>query len=112
VAPEGWKLFNERLQHAEQILRQSKAGACKTPLYYQLYLDIARELGWSHTAYQQLFDEALQRFPGYQPLYFSTTFYLSPQWGGTYAEIDRLARNAIKATNLILSRIPWHPGRS
>ncbi len=111
VTPEGWKLFGEKLAHADYVLERSKPRASKSPLWYQLRLAVARDTNWDRKRYQALFNEATQRFPWYVPLYLSAANYLSPKWGGTYEEVDNLARRTT-ATSLgsdysLYTRIYW-----
>ncbi len=40
VTPEGWKLFGEKLAHADYVLERSKPRASKSPLWYQLRLAV------------------------------------------------------------------------
>jgi hypothetical protein len=92
VTPEGWKLFNEKLAHSDEILVRCKSRAAKSPLWYQLRLAIARDSSWDAKRYQALFNEAVKQFPWYVPFYLSAENYLSPKWGGTYEQVDELAR--------------------
>lgn len=92
VTPEGWKLFEDRLRNADQTLQRCEARASKSPLWYQLRLAVARDMGWDRSRYQSLFDEATRRFPWYVTFYYSMTQYLSPKWHGTYEDLDQFAR--------------------
>jgi hypothetical protein len=111
VTPEGWKLFGEKLARADRVLERSKAWASKSPLWYQLRLSVARDMNWDRKRYQALFDEATLRFPWYVPLYLSAANYLSPKWGGSYEEVDKLARRTIATPfgndNSLYTRIYW-----
>jgi hypothetical protein len=111
VTPEGWKLFGERLAHAEQVLHRCKARAMKSPLWYQLSLVIARDSGWDRTRYQALLDEATRRFPWYINFYISTSIYLSPKWGGSYEALDEFARQTVGtqlgSDHSLYTRVYW-----
>jgi hypothetical protein len=111
VTPEGWKLFGEKLARADKVLERSKAWASKSPLWYQLRLSVARDMNWDRKRYQALFDEATLRFPWYVPLYLSAANYLSPKWGGSYEEVDKLARRTTTSPfgndNSLYTRIYW-----
>jgi hypothetical protein len=111
VTPEGWKLFGEKLARADDVLERCKSKASKSPLWYQLRLSVARDMSWDRKRFQVLFNEATQRFPWYVPLYLSAANYLSPKWGGTYEDVDKLARRTT-ATPLgsdysLYARIYW-----
>ena len=111
VTPEGWRLFGERLGHAEQVLERCKSRASKSPLWYSLRLSVARDASWDRKRYQALLDEATQRFPWYIPFYLSATNYFSPKWGGTYEDVDQLARRTTAAPlgndHSLYTRIYW-----
>jgi len=92
VSAEGWKLFNEKLDNAAAVLDRSKERATRTPLWYQVRLGVARDLGADDTQYQAIFDEAVARFPGYLPLYLQMAGHLSPKWGGSYSLLEKFAR--------------------
>jgi hypothetical protein len=111
VTPEGWRIFSEKLAHADAVLERCKNRASKSPLYYQLRLSVARDSNWERKRYIALYTEATQRFPWYIPFYLSAANYLSPKWGGTYEDVDRLARRTT-ATPLgsdysLYTRIYW-----
>lgn len=112
VTPEGWKLFADKISRANDILEHSKYRASRSPLWYQLSLGVARDAGWERKRYGTLFDEATQRFQWYVPFYLWATNYLSPQWGGSYAEVDALARRTTQfplgADYSLYARVYWH----
>ena len=111
VTPEGWKLFSEKLAHADELLERCKSRASRSPLWYELRLAVARDIGWDRKRHQALFIEATQRFPWYVPLYLSAADYLSPKWGGTYADVDKLARRTtatpLGSDHSLYTRIYW-----
>jgi hypothetical protein len=111
VTPEGWKLFNERLAHADEVLNRSESGASKSPLWYQLRLAVARDLGWDRKRVQPIFDEATRRFPWYVVYYLSLTDYLSPKWGGSYEAVDIFARQSVTtrlgSDHSLYTRVYW-----
>jgi hypothetical protein len=111
VAPEGWKLFADRLAHAQSVLDQSKPRASKTPLWYQLSLSVGRDMQWDPKRDDALFREAIERFPGYVPFYLSMSDYLSPKWGGSYEAVDKLARETVAKSGgdySLYTRIYWN----
>jgi hypothetical protein len=112
VAPEGWKLFTDKISRASEVLEHSKYRASRSPLWYQLSLGIARDASWDRKRYGSLFDEATQRFQWYVPLYLWAANYLSPQWSGSYADVDTLARRTTQiplgADYSLYARVYWH----
>jgi len=111
VTPEGWKLFSERLAHAQQVLDRCKARAMKSPLWYQLSLVIARDSGWDTKRYRAMLDEATSRFPWYVTFYTSTSKFLSPKWGGSYEALDEFARQTertrLGSDHSLYTRVYW-----
>jgi hypothetical protein len=111
VTPEGWKLFTEKIAHADEVLERSKHRASRSPLWYQIRLGIARDAGWDHERYGALFDEATKRFSWYIPLYLFAANYLLPKWDGSYAALDALARRTtsipLGADYSLYARIYW-----
>jgi hypothetical protein len=112
VTSEGWRLFEDRISRANEVLVKSKHRASRSPLWYQIQLGIARDAGWDHKRYRAVFEEATQRFPWYVPLYLWAANYLSPKWGGTYEAVDALARRTTKlplgADYSLYTRVYWH----
>ncbi|MCH9693778.1 MAG: hypothetical protein K0U72_04640 [Gammaproteobacteria bacterium] len=113
VAPEGWKLFQERLEKAREVLDESKNYASHSPLWYDKYLAIAVAQGWSRGEVQSLFDEAIAKEPYFYGHYFSLTRYLQPRWHGSYSEIEEFAKQAARVTRDIegtslYARIYWY----
>jgi hypothetical protein len=111
VTPEGWKLFNQRLARADEVLNRSKPVASKSPLWYQLRLAVDRDMGVDRKRVQPIFDEATRRFPWYVVYYQSLTDYLSPKWGGSYEAVDTFARqsvnNKLGSDHSLYTRVYW-----
>jgi Domain of unknown function (DUF4034) len=114
VSEEGWKLFNERAHRAVEVLDAAKAHASITPLWYEVRLAVARDLGADREEFMKIFTEASKRYPDYLPLYLAATNYLSPKWHGSYEDVDAFARamSAVsehgKRNRFMYARIYWH----
>lgn len=55
---------------------------------------------------------AMAKFPTYHPAFFSAAHYLRPEWGGSFAMIDDMAREATRASQqaegkAMYARIQW-----
>jgi hypothetical protein len=84
VSPEGWELFNEGNQAAREVLADSRKRASAFPAWYSQSIALAFETNQPRKEIDAVLHEAVERFPGYFPLYFSYLFYLQPKWGGSF----------------------------
>lgn len=112
VTPIGWRLFRERLQRAEAVLRRSQPTASKNPLWYQQYLEIALGLGWDEKDFQALYEAAVGRFPEYLPFYFQRVRYLAPRWNGSVEAVDSYITSVVRQTRakhgqIMYARLYW-----
>lgn len=98
VSPEGWKLFKQRLEKTEQILKETKSYASDLPAWYQLMIDVEFELGRPQKTIVKTFNEAVHRYRFYYPNYFTMAFYLLPKWGGSWQVVDNFANWSVKYT--------------
>lgn len=96
VKPEAWKLFTAKIANANAALERCTDASCRTPIWYQMRLGIARDAGWDQDRYKELFEEARRQYPWYIPLYLLASDYLSPKWGGSYEAVDAFARQTVK----------------
>jgi len=96
VTEEGWTLYRERLGHARKILEETQSRGRGSPLWYELRLDIAQDLSADHEDFFVILNEGVKKYPSYLPLYWITTSYLSPRWGGSYEAVDAFAHAAVK----------------
>lgn len=112
VTPEGWKLFRERLQLAEAVLRRSREQSSGNPLWHEQYLEVALGLSWSEDKFRALYETAVARFPEYYPLYFERVRYLSPRWGGSVEAFDSYVTDVVRQTQakhgkMMYARLYW-----
>lgn len=98
VTDEGWRGYREQLAKARATLEQHRQIASVDPEFYVQLAGIYNDQGVDDAAYRALLDEATRREPYYYGLYFTAAKHYLPQWGGSFAEIDRLARYAAKQT--------------
>jgi hypothetical protein len=107
VTPEGWKLFQERMKRAEEVLIRSRERSSNNPLWYSEYLDIARPSGRGRQEFRALYDAAIARFPDFQYFYVAMIRYLDPDWHGDIAEIDAYIAEAAKQTEARQGKIMY-----
>jgi hypothetical protein len=113
VTPEGWKLFHERMNRAQEILFRSKDRSSNNPLWFYEYMEVALQLGWERAEFRALHDAAIARFPDFHPLYFSMIRSLEPRWGGSIEEIDAYIAEVDRQTQaqqgkIMYARLYWY----
>ena len=95
---EAMQVFRERLGKAAQALEASAEVGKDSPIWYWVALIVAGSGGMPVAQFDALFDEAVAKFPSYQPLYYTRVNYLLPQWGGDYAQVEKFVDRAVKRT--------------
>lgn len=101
VDPVAMKVFRERMQRAEQALLDAREFATGNPLWYETYLEIAIDSGYSGQFIDNLFAEAIRKHPLFQPLYVAMAGYWAP-WNGSNADwekVDTLVNLAVSLTS-------------
>lgn len=100
--PFALRVFRERMQRAEQVLKDSKSYASGNPLWYEAYLDIAVTTRRNKKFIGTLFNDAVRKFPYFQPLYLDMAKYWAsrltdnPDWKKADDVIRRAAANTAK----------------
>jgi hypothetical protein len=98
VPGESAQVFRERLARAADSLQRSESFGKESPIWYWTALNVAGGSGRPAAQVDALFDEAVTRFPYYQPIYSARMHYLLPQWGGSVEAIDRFILAAVRRT--------------
>ena len=99
VPEESLRIFREKLAEATRALEAAEPQGRSSPLWYWVALIVAGSSGRPAPQFDALFDEAVARFPYYQPLYYTRVNYLLPQWGGNWAAVDRFVDDAVSRTS-------------
>lgn len=86
--------FAVKVGEAEAILSQHRAKASIDPHYYAVMARLYIDRGADKAKFRQMLDEATAREPNYHTLYYEAYRYFQPQWFGSPAEIEELARYA------------------
>jgi len=94
VSRQNWEVFAMRLEMAAAGLRDIRASASVNPLWYQLALQVGADQQVGQQELDQLFAEAVERFPDYLPIYAARMRPIMPRWGGTLEELDGFIRSA------------------
>lgn len=98
VAADAWPKFTKGLAAADRTLERHRATASADPEFYAIKLQILGSQGASRAVFHDMIEEAIAREPYYHRTYFNAVFYLLPQWGGSYAEVEKFARFAAERT--------------
>lgn len=112
VSEQAWPAFHAKVDDAADALRRSAGRASIDPEFYAVKLDVMRAQGAPIREFEAVFDQATRREPYYHRTYFHAAWNYLPQWGGSYEEVDRFARQAVKLTQRdegagLYARIFW-----
>ena len=88
--------FSAKVEEANKLLDEHRAMASADPHFFVIMERIFIDQGAEKPEFMRLLDEATAREPDYHYLYFAAYRYFQPQWHGSFAEIDDVARYAAK----------------
>lgn len=108
--------FRALLARARALLDQHKEALVSNPQWYAMRLDIGGASSESRANVQAIFDEGVQRWPAYQPIWLTRLHYLAPKWGGSTAQmVDLVARAGRTPTETdgvgLVARLLWAADR-
>ncbi|ROU08314.1 DUF4034 domain-containing protein [Lysobacter enzymogenes] len=95
VEEKNWRPFFDWLAKAQDYLDAEKAIVSTRPEYYELAIDLQRDRQKSPFA---VFDEGMEKFPSYYPMYFAMMDYLLPKWHGGLDQLEHFAAEAVART--------------
>lgn len=98
VTQDGWILFRERLEKAENILLDSKPYASSLPLWYEDMIVVQRALNRSPEDMNKTFLEGAKKYRTFHNIYFTMINYFSPKWGGSWETVDNLVNWSVENT--------------
>jgi len=98
VTPEGWNIYQRKLREADQILDSASDRLKRTGPWYVMKLRIAHELPELEGSRENLLQAGSDLWPEYTKIYATAGEFSLPKWGGTYQEVDRIARMALEKT--------------
>jgi len=112
VTPEGWALFRERNATAWTMIQAAKSKSARLPVWYEEAISIGMDADIPSAQITALFNEGINRFPGYHSLYFNYARQFSPRWGGDYEDADAFIKSQVIAkTNpegdALYARLYW-----
>ncbi len=98
TAQESMQLFREKLARAAKALKDAEPEGKESPIWYWVALIVAGGSGRPSAQFDALFEEAVARFPYYQPLYYTRMNYLLPEWGGSLDAVDKFIERSVART--------------
>lgn len=112
VTPDGMKLFTQRMERAEKLLKDTAPRAMELPQWYEQMIKVQSALGRSETERDKVFVDGATRYKTYWPLYFTMQTYLLPRWGGSWSTIDNFVDWSVKNTEntegkALYARLYW-----
>jgi hypothetical protein len=98
VPEQAWPRFAGKVEAAAAILERSQRQASLDPEFYAIKLEAMRMQGADRGSFDRVLAEAGAREPAYQHIYSNAAVKLLPQWGGSYPQVEALARSAAEAS--------------
>lgn len=98
--PMVYKIFTQRMKHAEQVLLDARDYASANPAWYRAYLDVAIDSGRGVVVIDQTFQQAIKKFPDYPPIYVAMAGRWIPDGSGEvdWGKLEDLVSNAVDLT--------------
>jgi hypothetical protein len=96
VGKEGWRLFEQRLATAQQILDQAKPLQPADPMWWNVEMTVALGQGWDQARYAKMLREAQQAAPQFWHYNLQLSKYLLPRWYGRPGDWEKAAAADIK----------------
>jgi hypothetical protein len=98
VSQQAFEGFAVKVDEASKLLTDHRRIASIDPHYYAVMERIYIDQGAAKADFKHLLEEGTAREPDYHYLYFDAYRYYQPQWYGSDAEIDEIARFAAART--------------
>ena len=117
VSEENVAAMTKYADKAYMLLLPFEPQAALHPEWCRAMLDLLPYIPNRWYSFEARAQQCIRLHPGYHELYFTAAFYLEPRWGGSFAKIDALAKNAAAATSAkegraLYSRIYWYLDQS
>jgi hypothetical protein len=94
VTPEGWKLFNERIEEAHVVLEGSANMQPMCPQWFSEMMTISLALNWEADKEREIFERGTRFEPEYFYLYQQYANYLLPKWDGEPGQASAFAKES------------------
>jgi Domain of unknown function (DUF4034) len=88
VTDEGWRLLGERLNQAMKVLNEAESLKEQCPYYWIVKMRAALGLQMDKDQFNDIFNQAVNFAPDFEPLYLQRAIYLLPRWNGAEGELE------------------------
>jgi len=95
---EAMQIFRQRLGRATDALAAAEQEGRNSPIWYWTALSVGGATGRPAAQLDALFEEAVAKFPVYQPIYYVRANYLLPKWGGSWEAVDDFVNASVART--------------
>jgi hypothetical protein len=96
VSPEAAEIYRKKIEEADALLETASNELRAMAPWHQVKLRLAFERRQGKHPPIQVLERATQQWPDHLPLYTAAMYYLSPKWGGSFEEMDAIARYAME----------------
>ncbi len=96
VTPEGWRLFQARINQAANTLMEAAKLEAKCPQWYVEFEIVGRAKGLDEQQLREIFDKAVASEPDYYYVYLEEATSLLPKWGGKPGDTEAFAEEAYR----------------
>ena len=96
VSPQQWALFEQRVEMAAAALEDAARSATRSPVWYQLMLQLGVDRSRRRTELRAVFDAGIAAYPDYDGLHSGLLRALLPRWGGSYEEVDNFIAERVR----------------
>lgn len=98
VSPEAWQRFGQRIDLAQNVLREVAEDPPKDPELYLTRIALARDSGQPKSQVYDLLAQSVEADPTYWHAFATAAQYMMPRWHGSPGEVEQLALDAAKMT--------------
>ncbi|MBL8517799.1 MAG: DUF4034 domain-containing protein [Betaproteobacteria bacterium] len=99
VTPESWAVFEELHAKAERILLAAPPEARNRPGWHDARHAAVINLNSPQASQEEVFEEAIKKFPNYHLLYMRQAQRLIPKWGGSWRALESFASKYTEETD-------------
>jgi membrane associated rhomboid family serine protease len=94
VTPQQMQMFDYRNAMAGGVLDEVQNRSEDEPLWYTLSVSVRLDLGETRGVIRRVFEDGIDRFPNFLPLYRAELRALMPRWGGSYESVNHVIDDA------------------
>jgi hypothetical protein len=96
VSPEQWAIYFQKLAEADAFLETASPKLREMAPWHLVKLRLAFESSGKTASPGDAFKRATDQWPDFLPIYTVAMFYSQPKWGGSWEEVDAVARRAMQ----------------